>query len=115
MVEMSDYPIDPDSPDWETAAATALHEQRQQVAHTLASFPGTWAFHVRRGDPATVLAAMANQNRALMIILGAGRRGPAAALARIIDGSVVRALDCHSPSTPRARGARRHDTGPAMS
>lgn len=92
VVDISDYPIDPDSPDWETAAVDGLNELRQKVTRHLASRPETWAFHVRHGTPATVLTAMANQNHALMIVLGAGRRGPAAALARMVDGSVIRAL-----------------------
>jgi nucleotide-binding universal stress UspA family protein len=100
VVDISDYPIDPDNPDWETAAAAALNEQRQKVTRTLASFPETWAFHVKHGTPATVLTAMANQNHALMIVLGAGRRGRAAALARMVDGSVIRALTARQCQVP---------------
>jgi nucleotide-binding universal stress UspA family protein len=100
VVDLSDYPIDPDHPDWETAAGAALDEQRQHVTRALTSFPGTWAFHVRQGSTATVLTAMANQNHALMIVLGTGRRGPAAALARMVDGSVIRALTTPQHQVP---------------
>lgn len=92
VVDLADFPIDPDSPDWETSAEATVEDQRRQVTATLASFTGTWALHVRRGTPATVLAATADDSNALMIVLGAGQRGAAAALARMVDGSTVRDL-----------------------
>lgn len=92
VIDLADFPIDPDSPHWESDAQAAVDEQRRQVTEVLVSFTGDWAFHVRRGDPATVLAAMAGPLHALIIVIGAARSGRSAALARIIDGSVARTL-----------------------
>ena len=56
VIDLSDFPIDPDSADWDTAAEATLNEQRRQVTLELAHFTGPWASHVRSGDPARILA-----------------------------------------------------------
>ena len=92
VVDLSDFPIDPDSFDWDTAAEAAQEEQRRQVTRELAHFGGPWTFNLQRGDPARVLTDMANQSAALMVVIGSGRSGALASLLRALKGSVGHSL-----------------------
>lgn len=100
VVDLSDFPIDPDSSDWDTAAEAALEEQRSEVTRALAHFSEAWTFHIRRGDPARVLADMADQSSALMVVIGTGRNGPLASLFRALEGSVAHSLSGHQGRCP---------------
>ena len=100
VVDLSDFPIDPDSADWDTAAAATLKEQRRQVTRQLALFTGTWTFHIRRGEPARVLSDMADECNAVMVVIGAGQDSSLAALVRSFGGSVARSLIGHHRRRP---------------
>jgi nucleotide-binding universal stress UspA family protein len=87
-VDLGDYPIDPDAADWEDQARRALAEQRRAVATALAGTDRTWTYHAARGSPAALLASVAEEHDALMIIVGTRGEGFLAHLDRLLGGSV---------------------------
>jgi nucleotide-binding universal stress UspA family protein len=91
-IDLSDYPIDPDSADWEAQAQHALDTQQQQVADALADRALGWSYHAWRGDPVELLAAVAEETDALMIIVGSRGEGPGAVFDRILKRSVSHGL-----------------------
>lgn len=91
-VDLSDYPIDPDRPDWEAQARRTLAAQRRRVAAVLAGSPGSWTYHAGHGDPAGLLIEVAEETDALMIIVGSHGEGLGATFERLLGGSVSRAV-----------------------
>ena len=89
-VDLSDYPIDPDLPDWERQAHRAVEAQRRQVETALADSPTRWTYHAASGDPARLIAAVADETDALMIIVGSHGEGAGATFDRLLAGSVSR-------------------------
>jgi nucleotide-binding universal stress UspA family protein len=87
-VSLDDYPINPDADDWEQQASAVLDVQGRTVEHLLAGIVPEWSYEVRRGDPVDLLAAAAEADDALMIVVGTRGRGLATALARLVDQSV---------------------------
>jgi nucleotide-binding universal stress UspA family protein len=87
-VGLDDYPINPDADDWEQQASAVLDVQGRTVEHLLAGIVPEWSYEVRRGDPVDLLAAAAEADDALMIVVGTRGRGLATALARLVDQSV---------------------------
>ncbi|MHC1559254.1 universal stress protein [Actinomycetospora sp. C-140] len=70
VVDLSDYPIDPDSPDWEQQAQNTLAGEQQDVESALADLPGSWTYHAAHGDPVALLRQVADTHDALMFIVG---------------------------------------------
>jgi len=91
-INLSDYPIDPDAADWEQQAQRALHDQHQQVAAALNDCDTGWSYHAWRGDPVTLLATVADETDALMIIVGSRGEGPGKVVDRILERSVSHGL-----------------------
>ena len=91
-ISLDDYPVDPDADDWEDQAAQVLAGQRAEVARALTGVVPGWSYHAARGDPVELLAAVAEEHDALMIIVGNRGDGPAAALNRLLHRSVSRAV-----------------------
>ena len=91
-IDLSDYPIDPDAADWDSQGENALRHEQQQVTAAMAAFPGHWTYQVRRGHPAHVITALADQTGAQLILIGAARRGLTGTLTRALAGSVSGAL-----------------------
>ncbi len=87
-VDLRDYPIDPDAADWEEQARRTLAEQQQAVETALADSGQAWTYHASRGDPAALIAAVADEHDALMIIVGTRGEGLRAALERLLGRSV---------------------------
>jgi nucleotide-binding universal stress UspA family protein len=86
-------PMDPDLPDdIHVPAIRALHGT---VESALAGTPVSWRWEERCGDPAHVLAKLADEVDASCIVLGAPHRGLLHALARLAEGSVVTRLTHH--------------------
>ncbi|ODU06864.1 MAG: hypothetical protein ABS81_03445 [Pseudonocardia sp. SCN 72-86] len=112
-VDLFDYPIDPDLPDWEQRARHALEQQRQRVEMALADSPASWTYHAGRGDPAELVIAVAEETDALMIILGSRGEGLGAAVERLLSGSVSRAVMRHQHRpvlvVPTAETTDRHE------
>lgn len=91
-VSLDDYPADPDAADWGEEAAAVLHAQRRKVESLLEGRVLGWRYHTGRGDPVGLLAAVAEAHDALMIVVGTRGSGVAAALSRLLDQSVSRAV-----------------------
>ncbi|MFR9806699.1 universal stress protein [Pseudonocardia sp. RS010] len=91
-VDLADYPIDPDAADWEEQAQRVLVAQQQHVADALADADTGWSYHAWRGDPVGLLATVADETDALMIIVGSRGEGPGKVLDRIVERSVSHGL-----------------------
>lgn len=89
VVDLGDYPIDPDSADWEEHAETTIAQERVQVQALLEAFDVPWEFMTERGDPARRLLALAARRHALMIVVGMARQGLAA---HLLEASVARRI-----------------------
>jgi len=94
-VDLSDYPIDPDQPDWEEHARQALSDERRAVHTALTDHPWGWTYHAWRGDPVKLLTTVADENDALLLVVGTRGYGPWATLQRLVDGSVSHGLIGH--------------------
>lgn len=92
VVDLHDFPIDPDSSDWEEQAQRTLEQERHQAEHLLAVCPGTWTYHIERGDPVRALTTLADDLHALLIVVGTRGGGLGSAVQRLLDGSVSRRL-----------------------
>jgi nucleotide-binding universal stress UspA family protein len=96
VVDLLDYPVDPDGSDWEEQGSARLAAERAEVDSALAGWPGQWDYQLQRGDPAHALAEVAGQLRARMIVVGSRHgSGLAAALERLAGTarSVAHALE----------------------
>ena len=88
VVDIHDYPADSDAADWEERCRHELSEQRRRVALMLADVELDWTHDVRRGDPAAELARAAEEQDALLIVVGTRGEGLRTALLRLIEPSV---------------------------
>lgn len=75
VVDLEDYPVDPDSAFWEEKAVEAVDEERAAAATILDSWDGYWEYVVERGDPAKALIRAAERVSALLIVVGARAGG----------------------------------------
>jgi nucleotide-binding universal stress UspA family protein len=91
-ISLDDYPVDPDAADWEDQAARELEDQRMEVESALTGVVPGWSYHAARGDPVHLLDAVAEEYDALMIIVGTRGEGAGAALSRLLNRSVSRAV-----------------------
>lgn len=91
-VDLFDYPVDPDAADWEQQAHRVVGEQRRQVEAKLVDFPMGWTYQAGHGNPARLIAAVAEETDALMIIVGSHGEGAAATIERLLAGSVSRTV-----------------------
>jgi nucleotide-binding universal stress UspA family protein len=89
VVDLGDYPSDPDAADWEEHARTAVAQEHKQVEALLASVDVPWEFLTEHGDPAGRLLALAHERHALMIVVGMARPGLAA---HLLEASVARRI-----------------------
>jgi len=87
-VSLDDYPINPDAHDWDQQASVVLAAQRRTVERLLVGIVPEWSYDVGRGDPAALLAAVAEADDALMIVVGSRGRGLAPGIGRLLDQSV---------------------------
>lgn len=92
VVNLDDYPIDPDSADWESYASERLAEEKSMVAECLQDHSRAWSYYVGRGDPARRLIRVAEENDALMIIVGSHGEGIRASLGRLVEPAVSHRL-----------------------
>lgn len=75
VVDLDDYPVDPDSAFWEKKAVEAVDEERSAASATLSHWCGQWSYGVERGDPVQALTRVAEQESALLIVVGARAGG----------------------------------------
>lgn len=90
VVDLSDTPIDADSADWEQRAHKALEALQADARELLAGYDIGWTYHACHGDPAELLARVAEEYGVMLIAVGATSRGMAR---RFMEGgSVARRL-----------------------
>lgn len=88
VAELRDYPIDSDAAGWEEQGEQALAEQHDHVEQMLTDTGLVWTYDTRRGDPAAELARAAEEQDALLIVVGTRGEGVRATLSRIVEPSV---------------------------
>ena len=96
IIDLQDFPVDPDSDDWEQRFADTLVQERTTACDLLSALPGNWTYYAQRGNPAHVLAALADTHDALMIIIGTARGGLTSAIDRALGESVSAHLIRHT-------------------
>ena len=87
VVDLNDYPVDPDSADWEQRGLAELEDEFQVANAALHDWSGEWTYDVQRGDPVHALADVAKREGALMIVVGTRGGGIGAALGHLLGGS----------------------------
>jgi nucleotide-binding universal stress UspA family protein len=92
IVDLSDYPVDPDAADWEQRAQACLRREHDHVEAALLGHQGGWEYHAWRGDPVRLLAHVAEEHNALMIVVGTRGGGFGVGLARLLGGSTSHGL-----------------------
>jgi nucleotide-binding universal stress UspA family protein len=100
VIDLSDYPIDPDASDWEEQAQRTLAQEKETVGAVLKAFNGPWTYHAWHGEPAALLVTVADEYDALMIIIGARRDGFGAAITHMLSRSITRNLTGHRGHRP---------------
>ena len=93
VATLEDYPVNPDTPDWEIEGWHRLGDIREEAERLLAACPDA-RFIERRGDPAKVLHEVAEGCDALMIIVGLPRDG-AGWVTHLMSRPVSRAVTRH--------------------
>ncbi len=91
-IDLRDYPIDPDSADWEAKAAATLAEERKIATGLLRQYPWGWSYLAGRGDPARLLMSVADDHDALMIVVGSKGEGLHVLVERLISPAVSHRL-----------------------
>ncbi|KQX69763.1 universal stress protein [Angustibacter sp. Root456] len=99
-IDLSDYPVDPDSATWEDDAQAAVAGERALAAEALKDFTGAWTYRQAHGEPAEVLASVADEVDALMVVVGSRREGPGAAISHLVSPSVSKRLLGHAATRP---------------
>jgi nucleotide-binding universal stress UspA family protein len=94
-ISLDDYPVDPDSADWEEQGAADVAKQRRHVERLLRNTGVDWDYEARRGQPPVVLACAAAEHDALLIVVGSRGEGVRRALARLGDPSVSHSVIAH--------------------
>ncbi|HVV76548.1 MAG TPA: universal stress protein [Mycobacteriales bacterium] len=94
VVDLEDYPIDPDRADWEEAAEKQIALEQDYATTLLADQPIRWSYHSARGVPADQLARAASDLDVMFIVVGATGKN---LVRRLTHGSVPQALFKHQP------------------
>ena len=89
VVDLLDYPVDPDASDWEDRARTALGQEHERVEAVMAGAGVEWTYYPERGEPVRAIAAIADRHDALMIVVGTRGAGFGASLQRLLGGGSV--------------------------
>lgn len=74
-IDLADYPVDPDAGEWELQAKEVLSDERKSVATELAGYEPGWSFRSVRAPAADALVRVAEEENALMIVVGAREHG----------------------------------------
>jgi len=75
VADVDDLPIDPDAWNWEEQLDQRLAENATTARMLLDQLHAHWTYHAARGRPSDVIADLAEETDALMIILGGPRGG----------------------------------------
>ncbi len=74
-IDLTDYPVDPDSADWEDKGRELLQQEQETVARQLAHYEYSWSYVALHGDPVRALSWVADELDALMIVVGSRGEG----------------------------------------
>lgn len=88
VADLDDTPVDPDAWDWEAQLDQRLAEDATTARALLDQLHARWTYHAEHGRPSDVIADLADQTDALMIILG-GPRGGMRSFAETLAGVSV--------------------------
>jgi nucleotide-binding universal stress UspA family protein len=99
-IDLSDYPVDPDAATWDDDAEAAAAGERALAAEALEGFDGTWTYREAHGEAAELLADVADEVDALMVVVGGRREGAGAALSHLVSPSVSKRLLGHAATRP---------------
>jgi nucleotide-binding universal stress UspA family protein len=91
-IDLQDYPIDPDTRDFEEKAAAMLAEERRVASELLRPYLWGWTYLAGHGDPASLLMRVANEHEALMIVVGSRGEGLHVLVERLISPAVSHRL-----------------------
>lgn len=91
VVNLGDYPLDPEGEHWEEQGQQVLAEERRTVEQVLAGHPFGFVYEIRYGSPVVALAAAVEAHDALLVVVGR-HGGVSGALRRLLQGSVSRRL-----------------------
>ncbi|MCD2191078.1 universal stress protein [Actinomycetospora soli] len=115
VVDLSDYPIDPDDPDWDRRAGEHLAEEQRQVDAALAGSRCSWTYHAAHGDPVDLLRRVADDHDALMFVVGTRGEGLGGVVSRLLGvpsvshGLIARShrpvVVCHSSGSTHTGSA----------
>lgn len=92
IVDLDDTPIDPDAPDWGEAMAATITGETVEAKELLDSLKASWTYHSGHGDPAKLLATVADQYAALMVVIGSPRGGLLSYLGSMLRQSVAQQM-----------------------
>jgi nucleotide-binding universal stress UspA family protein len=92
VVDLDDYPIDPEAADWEEQAQRTLREERRTVQQALVGHRFGWSYEAHSGHPVEALIAVAEAQDALLIVVGHHGSSISDGLRRLLEGSVSRRL-----------------------
>jgi nucleotide-binding universal stress UspA family protein len=95
-IDLDDAPIEPELLDWEEQTRQMLARERAAVAASLSAHSAGWSYHVGHGDPAQLLARVADAHDALMIIIGSRGEGLRASFGRLLTAPVSHRLIQHA-------------------
>jgi nucleotide-binding universal stress UspA family protein len=75
IADVDDMPVDPDAWDWEQEFHDSLEAHAVGARALLDELGANWTYHAAHGRPSDVLADLAEEVDAVMIVLGAPRGG----------------------------------------
>lgn len=92
VVNLGDYPVSIEAPDWEEQGRRMLAEERRSVEQALAGHRYGYTYEAHYGSPVETLVTVAEAHDALMIVVGRHGSGVSEGLHRLLEGSVSRRL-----------------------
>ncbi|MFW0792427.1 universal stress protein [Gordonia sp. CPCC 205515] len=92
VVDLDDTPIDPDAPDWGDAMTATITGETAEAKELLDGLAASWTYHSGHGDPAQLLATVADRYSALMVVIGSPRGGLLSYLDSMLRQSVAQQM-----------------------
>lgn len=92
IADFDDLPVDPDAFDYERQFRESLEAHADGARNLLEDLGANWTYHAMYGRPPDVLADLAEQVDAAMIVLGAPRGGLHSFIETFAGQSVARQL-----------------------
>jgi nucleotide-binding universal stress UspA family protein len=86
VVDLADTPIDADSAEWDERARAAIEALHGDARKLLEGFDIGWTYHACHGDPAELLARVADEHGVLFVAVGATGRN---LTRRLMEGGSV--------------------------